>query len=308
MDDIARVGVVVVHWNAPQWLAACLGAFASSGGVDVKCVVVDNNSVEPVEVGNDGVDLIRLDLNRGYAGGANRGIEHLLGQPDPPDLLVVAAHDALPAPGCIKKLAEALTADPAAGLVGPVITAPGTSAGGVWRGWRSKMLSARALGSDSPAERDWLSGTLLAGRRSCWEDIHGFDDRLGSYVEDVDVCLRARDAGWNVMVVPAATASGQGSASSKVTVLRDVNEALLAMKRGGAVPFLRALATYLFWVLRGLLASVALGRSRERRLASFRHSVDHGRALIRVATDPRAVRDFRAGGRDFGSLRARPCR
>ncbi|QGJ69958.1 Hypothetical protein PBC10988_16470 [Planctomycetales bacterium 10988] len=49
-------------------------------------------------------------------------------------------------------------------------------------------------------ECDWVSGCWMLVRRETFETIGGFDTIFGKYFEDVDYCLRVRQAGWRVMM------------------------------------------------------------------------------------------------------------
>ena len=99
--------------------------------------------------------------------------------------------------------------------------------------------------------------------------------------------------------MPDASVAGQGSKSRQVTVLVDVNSALLALKRGGIVDFSKALGTYLYWVPRGLLAALILRRSRERRSSSVRHAFDHLLAVWKLLKSPARLYDFYRRGRAY---------
>jgi len=49
-----------------------------------------------------------------------------------------------------------------------------------------------------------VTGACLAMRRSVFEELGGFDDSFPVNYNDVDLCLRAREAGYEVIVEPAA--------------------------------------------------------------------------------------------------------
>src|SRR5262249_18281210 len=49
----------------------------------------------------------------------------------------------------------------------------------------------------------WATGCCLLIRRACLEQLGGFDEDFFLYSEDVDLCRRAREAGWSVWFEPS---------------------------------------------------------------------------------------------------------
>jgi GT2 family glycosyltransferase len=292
--DFPLLDVFLIHWRAPEWCAQAASTVLASTGVRVRCHVVDNGATGGTALAqmlDPSVEVITTDENLGYTGAANVALTRALAARPRADCIVVASHDLVVEPGTLRTLSEALRADARIGIVGPVLTAPALSAGGSWRGWRARGTSAFDPAQQFE-EREWMSGTLLMIRPACVEQVGGFDEALGSYVEDVDLCLRARDAGWKVGVAPAAKASGIGSASSNVTLLVDVNSVLLAVKRRGLTASIPIVGRYLYWIGRGTLTSMLPWRTSERRRASFAHARDHARALAQLTRDWRRVRSI----------------
>jgi len=63
-----------------------------------------------------------------------------------------------------------------------------------------------------------VTGAAMAIRRAAWEEVGPLDEDFRFYAQDLDLCLRARQAGWTVAVVPelevihhhGATIAGEG--------------------------------------------------------------------------------------------------
>jgi GT2 family glycosyltransferase len=69
----------------------------------------------------------------------------------------------------------------------------------------SKLLARWNVVVPTPAAAalaDWVPGASMILRRSMLEEIGLLDEGLYTYYDDVDICLRARRAGWETWYVP----------------------------------------------------------------------------------------------------------
>ena len=220
------VVAVVVNWNAGGLLLACARTLVEAGANEI--VVVDNgsmdDSVDRLEAaGLDRVRVVRAGVNLGYGAGINRGVA--VAGPGSGHVLVCNP-DLLLDESCIKALLARLEAEPELGIVGPRLRNPDGSThvsgrpfpsvrdalghafvGLVWRGnpWSRRYLQTSWDRRDA-ADVDWASGALLLVRRCTFDQLHGFDERFFMFMEDVDLCWRARESGWRVAVEPSAGA------------------------------------------------------------------------------------------------------
>lgn len=53
-----------------------------------------------------------------------------------------------------------------------------------------------------PIESSWLQGAFLIIKKTVFDDIKGFDEKFQFYAEDMDLCKRAKDKGWDSYYVP----------------------------------------------------------------------------------------------------------
>ncbi|MEM9532915.1 MAG: glycosyltransferase family 2 protein [Pseudomonadota bacterium] len=208
---------VVVNYNAGEWLARSLGALALSEPPP-QAVLVDNASsdtslalAEQAPLARP-FRLLRNDQNLGYAKACNRGAAESVGD------LVFVNPDCVVQPQTLGKLQAVLEAQPKAGVVGALVT---NADGSIQRASLRRMPTvARTLGSllglgslnlppphgDAPQEVEAVSGALLLVRRRCFEELGGFDENYFLHCEDLDLMDRARRAGWQVWLAPAASA------------------------------------------------------------------------------------------------------
>lgn len=59
--------------------------------------------------------------------------------------------------------------------------------------------------SDNPMDVDWVAGMFVLYRAAAFESIGGFDSRYFMYMEDADICLRLKRAGWRTVLQPACS-------------------------------------------------------------------------------------------------------
>jgi len=87
---------------------------------------------------------------------------------------------------------------------------------------------------------DALSGAALLLRASTLREVGLFDPSYYLYFEDVDLCLRARAAGWGCLLVPRAVVHHQGSATIGRGALRSYygvrNQLTLMARHGQRLP------------------------------------------------------------------------
>lgn len=228
----AEVSVAVVNYNTRELLARCLETVFSEGASNV--VVVDNASADGsapyVRDRFPGVQLIENKANLGYGAAANQAVQHT----SQPFVLLLNADTELQ-PGCVAALATHAGGSPRAGIVAPaIVTTGGTRERSYFPfpgtlDWlleneplaplvrRLPPLKRRSVSfqpADSPRPVPWVMGCAMLLRREAVESMGGFDESYFMYYEEVDLCRRMADAGWEVHFTPAARVTHVGGAST----------------------------------------------------------------------------------------------
>lgn len=217
------VSIVIPNWNGRGWLPSCLEAIASQTLAPAQVIVVDNGSDDDslvyLRVEHPGVAVMTLDWNTGFAVAANIGI-----RASSYELVALVNTDVVLGEDWLARMVSTLAAHPgAAAVAGKMLSLRDPTevddAGDVLRrdgACEQRGRFHRDDGSwDQPGEVFGACAGAALYRRSAVLDLGGFDERLFAYLEDVDLALRLRLAGWRCGYEPAvALHAGGGSAAA----------------------------------------------------------------------------------------------
>jgi GT2 family glycosyltransferase len=204
-----EVDVVILTWNDGSLLERAVGSALDSVGVDVRVWVIDNGSDTPASVVSDArVRIYRNQKNLGVAAGRNQGVR--VGKAP---FVCLLDSDARLHPNTLATLAGALDDDPDIGLVGPVFDdqPPEASGGTAPRLFRKLSRGLGRTDTYGPGqtrgdrrEVDFVIGACQMFRRQTYYYVGGLDEWYFYGPEDVDFCLRIREAGMRVEQVTSA--------------------------------------------------------------------------------------------------------
>jgi len=224
--EAPRLSFVIVNHNDRAHLGLCLDAIAQHAAeIPHETIVVDNastdDSIDVIRATRTGFTLLRNAENAGFGRAMNRGAAASRGE-----FLALLNPDVFLRPGTLDALLAELDRNPSTAAVGPALRTPDggyqVSFGGRRTFGRELLqklfLNARQARSLQTRRRrrevGWVSAAFLVVRRSAFEAVGGFDEEFFLYFEDIDLCLRLRDADWDVVYLPAAEADHAGGAST----------------------------------------------------------------------------------------------
>lgn len=199
--------IVVPVYNRASLTRQCLDALLTYLPTEypVEIIVVDDASTDstPALLASygDRVRVVTHAVNTGYSRACNDGAAVATG-----DYLVFLNNDVLPQVGWLDALVRYAETHPAAGIVGAkLLYADGTiEHAGMVIGYDSipRVLYA-GFPADHPAVNrsrrfQVVTGACMLVRRDCFAALGGFDPQLTHYYEDVDLCLRAGQLGYEV--------------------------------------------------------------------------------------------------------------
>ena len=230
---------VTLSWNRREDTLACLASLVASDYPNLVCVLVDNAStdgtVEAVRAAYPHVVVIENPKNSGYAGGVVLGIQHALERGA--DFIWIVDNDAIVAPDALTIMLREQCHQPPAAVLTPkvmfyarpdVIWSMGYECRPITlartHSWEGQPMSS-ANGPRRPAVYAPCCGLLI--RHDVLKTIGLLDTYFFIYYEDLDFCLRARQAHVQLFSVPEAkvwhkvsASAGEESASQKYHLAR----------------------------------------------------------------------------------------
>jgi GT2 family glycosyltransferase len=211
MPNQIQVSVILVNYNGGEQVLECLHSLELCGQDGSEIIVVDNASVDgsPASINMmfPDVRLLQSTTNLGYGGGNNLGACYSQGR-----YIAFLNPDILVQRGWLDALRRALDADSTAGLATARILLkdrPDTINTCGIDVHISGLSMCRGMGHPRQAfntqcEVTAVSGAAFMIRRDLFFQLGGFDSRYFLYMEDIDLSLRARLAGWRILFVPNA--------------------------------------------------------------------------------------------------------
>lgn len=238
------VSIIIVAADSGSTLRECV-ARALASSVPVELILVDNASRDGVPQAlarayerDARVRVVRNRANLGFGPAVNVGARDAHG-----DALLVLNPDCMLEPDTLSRLLDVQRAHPDAGVIGAVVCEADGMPDPASR--RRDPLLRRSLnemtgrarrepenlayeGVDVPGpipdaviETENVSGALMLLPPAVFERLRGFDERYFLHCEDLDLCRRARDAGYKVLLAGAVRvrhAKGGSSAHRPVFV------------------------------------------------------------------------------------------
>ncbi len=224
------VSVVIVNYNGGELVSAAVDSVHQST-VPVEVIVVDNASKDgSFDLlrhrfdSNSRVHFIQNGSNLGFARANNLAMERAKGQ-----YILLLNPDCFVNPDTIERVVAAMEARPQVALAGCLIRNPdGTEQAGSrravptpWRSltrvlhldklfprhprFRSFVLTGTPLPKE-PVPQEAISGAFMLVRREALDEVGSLDDGYFLHCEDLDWCMRFREAGWKILFVPDAEA------------------------------------------------------------------------------------------------------
>jgi len=216
------VYVIILNYNNLRDTVETINSVLAMKYDNFKVLLVENSTdhtvIDAIRVQFPDIEILETGRNLGYAGGNNAGILHAMRQE--PEYIFVLNNDISVEPDALVNLVHELEINRDCAACQPlvmysenpdVIWSAGTE---MYLGYpRSYLKNGSRPPKQSGNPPFGLIGCALLFRVSALIDIGLFDESLFLMHEETDWCIRAKEMGYGLLVVPAAVVRHKVSAT-----------------------------------------------------------------------------------------------
>jgi GT2 family glycosyltransferase len=213
-----KIAVVILNWNGEKLLKTFLPEVVRNSGLEGAVVyVADNNSsdgsVDYIKNNFPAVRLVLLDKNYGFAGGYNKALKQI-----DAEYFLLLNSDVAPGKDWLPPLVDMMDANTNVAACAPKIKSykepeffeyAGAAGGFIdkygfpyCRGRLFDVLEKDEGQYNDPMPVFWGSGAALLIRSDIYLACGGLDEDFFAHMEEIDLCWRVKNRGYEIMSVP----------------------------------------------------------------------------------------------------------
>ncbi len=228
-----NVAIIIVTYNGRKLLENCLHSLFQQTYSDYGVILVDNGSsdgtVSFVKTNYPKVNIIEISRNLGFAKANNQGMHEALKHPET-KYIALLNNDVVLTPSWLKILIRSMEGadSKVGGGVGKILSLANPhilDSTGDFVEKRSYMFKGRGHGFRDSGQYNKSEEVFSVTAAACLfrremvdalinQTGECFDEEFFAYLEDVDLCIRARWLGWKFFYFPRAVVYHLGAATS----------------------------------------------------------------------------------------------
>ncbi|MBP5536452.1 MAG: glycosyltransferase family 2 protein [Bacteroidales bacterium] len=214
------IAVIILNWNGRHMLERFLPSVTRHTTGDARVIIADNgstdDSLEFLAAKYPQLQVIAFDRNYGFAEGYNKAIAQVEA-----DYYVLLNDDVEVSEGWWQAVVAQMEADPSVAIAQPKLLMYDQrdtfeyagGAGGFIDKYGYPFCRGRIFSTleqdhgqyDDAREIFWASGAAMFVKSEAWKALGGLDGDFFAHMEEIDLCWRAKNAGYKVVYCPAAT-------------------------------------------------------------------------------------------------------
>lgn len=255
---MTQLSIILLNYKKSELTIRCVESIAKNFSEELKTgefevKIVDNKSPDD-SVKNirdhirqyryTNIELLENSSNSGFGGGCNFGARRSKGK-----YILFLNNDTIVEDGGIAGMVDLMEKRSEIAILGGSLRNPdGTkqpSGGKFYNFFNSVLLliGAQNIGliDAHPTQIqkvDWVKGALMMVRRDVFEKLDGFDEKIFMYTEDMEICYRAKKAGFSVYFYPDVNIihHEQGSSNRSFAVINICKNLLYFFKKHKSYP------------------------------------------------------------------------
>jgi len=213
---VKDISIVILNWNGISYLEKFLpGVVQHANGARV--ILADNASTDDsvvfTQTNFPSVEIIRNEINGGFAKGYNDALKHVQSK-----YYLLLNSDIEVTENWLEPLYELIESNPNIAGVQPKILSfkkpnyfehAGASGGYLDRNYfpfcRGRIFATEEADKgqyESVSEVFWATGAAMLIRSDVFHSLGGFDESFFAHMEEIDLCWRAKNQGYSFMVEP----------------------------------------------------------------------------------------------------------
>ncbi len=274
MTSSMKVLIVILNYNGIHLLKKHLSSVVKTEYPNFDIVVVDNgstdDSVEYLKKEYPNIKIVKNNTNLGFGRGNNLGVSSNPGY----DAYVLVNNDVSVESNWLNELVKVAVSSKEIGAVGPKILYSEKKDGKYIINSAGMKVDSHYMAYDRYdgeidnqkfnviEEVECLTGGTLLVKKEAWEKVSGFNPKMFLYYEDVDFCLRIKDAGYKLyycgksVVYHDCMASSSSMGSFKRNIMSTKNRYISIVSRLGFLIGLTETLWYIFnWIVWKLIYS-----------------------------------------------------
>lgn len=236
---VPDLSIIIVNYETPEYTLQCLRSLREHAPhCPHEIIVIDNgsrdSSLEAIRSAYPEVKLIETGENAGFSRANNLGVHNSRGR-----YILFLNSDTQILNGAVQKMVNILGESPSVGIVAPKQVDgegklqlswgafPTLSSEIVRKVFHHRLSLNDARIRDYLEERysglsevDWVSGSCFMVRRQALTEAGLFDRNFFMYFEDIDLCRRVKDRGWQIQYNAELGIIHYGGVSASKNILK----------------------------------------------------------------------------------------
>lgn len=232
----SNVAAVVVHYKSHETLSLTVENL-SQFFEPSRLFIIDNSSSLCESPLRRLATILDDGQNRGYAGGVNRGFQHVASIPSITEVLV-CTHETIFRKGAVELLLETASRYPDGHIVAPKLVTNSASGGEtIWSNGGTFSFPLNYPKHDTSKSRKgirrvrWVDGAAFVMSTSTWRLVGGVPEEFFMYMEDVALGLKCQASRIPVLVNLDAVVEQTANGPSRSLAIR--NRVILAKRYMG---------------------------------------------------------------------------